>query len=489
MPNIVLKNRDGVPVEHPTDRVRLMMSDGNQQEFVNASSAPVLVPANIELDFSGGDMEIVPENGKAFSEITVVQPEALRPENIVKNVDIGGVIGTFEGSVISDEGYLVKAVDYDGTALAMSYLSEGDVFQLPGAPEHEGLVFDGWSSPIEVTGNNVIVPNGALTIGATYHTTSGATEIDIVLTKSTGLTFTFLSSRLTGKTSVDWGDGAVDNALTHTYSAHGKYTIKIFGVTKIANGGTSGGVVAVDNISVLAVRLGQSVTSIGNYAFYKCHYLTSVVIPTGVTSIGASAFQSCYSLKSIFIPASVRSVGNTAFNGCYSLTSVVISNGVTTLGTSVFGSCRVLTSIILPASATSIGTTMFNGCFELTSAIILGRISSIGSSMFANCYKLTNANIPSSVTSLGDSAFNSCNLSGSVIIPASVTSIGTATFYLCLGILEFDFTAFSAIPTIGATNPFKGFNPHFRILVPAALYDAWIVAENWSTYANYIVAV
>jgi hypothetical protein len=97
MPNIVLKNRDGVPVEHPTDRVRLMMSDGNQQEFVNADSIAVPVPVNVELDFSNGDMEVVPENGKVFSKVIVTQPETLVPENIVKDVEIGGVVGTFAG--------------------------------------------------------------------------------------------------------------------------------------------------------------------------------------------------------------------------------------------------------------------------------------------------------------------------------------------------------------------------------------------------------
>ena len=48
----------------------------------------------------------------------------------------------------------------------------------------------------------------------------------------------------------------------------------------------------------------NSVTSIGNYAFYGCTNLTSVTIPNSVTSIGDCAFEGCTSLASITIPNS-----------------------------------------------------------------------------------------------------------------------------------------------------------------------------------------
>ena len=46
----------------------------------------------------------------------------------------------------------------------------------------------------------------------------------------------------------------------------------------------------------------ESVTSIGNSAFYRCSSLTSVTIPNSITRIEGSAFSNCSSLTSITIP-------------------------------------------------------------------------------------------------------------------------------------------------------------------------------------------
>ena len=64
------------------------------------------------------------------------------------------------------------------------------------------------------------------------------------------------------------------------------------------------------------VTIPNSVTSIGDRAFYECTSLTSVTIPNSVTSIGASAFSRCTSLTSVTIPSSVTGIGDDAFHGC-----------------------------------------------------------------------------------------------------------------------------------------------------------------------------
>ncbi len=65
--------------------------------------------------------------------------------------------------------------------------------------------------------------------------------------------------------------------------------------------------------------MGDAVKSIGNFAFYGCSGLTSVIIPNGVTSIGGSSFYGCIGLTSVTIPESVTSIGKYAFYGCSGL--------------------------------------------------------------------------------------------------------------------------------------------------------------------------
>ena len=93
------------------------------------------------------------------------------------------------------------------------------------------------------------------------------------------------------------------------------------------------------------VTLPNSVTSIGDRAFYDCSSLTSIILPNSVTSIGEWAFRSCSSLTFITIGNSVTSIGYEAFVYCSSLTSITLPNSVTSIGESAFGGCSSLTSV------------------------------------------------------------------------------------------------------------------------------------------------
>ena len=80
--------------------------------------------------------------------------------------------------------------------------------------------------------------------------------------------------------------------------------------------GVAGELVIPDTIE------GDTVTSIGDGAFFGCCSLTSITIPESVTSLGDHAFCGCGALTSITIPESVTRLGESTFSLCDSLTAV-----------------------------------------------------------------------------------------------------------------------------------------------------------------------
>lgn len=56
-------------------------------------------------------------------------------------------------------------------------------------------------------------------------------------------------------------------------------------------------------------------------------------------------FNTCSGLTSVTIPDSVTSLGNKAFFGCSSLTSVTIPNSITSIGEDAFSNCKNLNEV------------------------------------------------------------------------------------------------------------------------------------------------
>ena len=147
-------------------------------------------------------------------------------------------------------------------------------------------------------------------------------------------------------------------------------------------------IVSFRNQKIESYIIPDSVTKIGDYAFFRCSSLSDIVIPDSVTDIGKCAFESCSSLSSIVIPDSVTDIGDYAFPDCSSLSKIVIPDSVTDIGKGVFQGCISLTKIVIPDSVTDIGDFAFSDCSSLSSIVI-----------------------PNSVTDIGDSAFFGCSLS------------------------------------------------------------------------------
>lgn len=115
----------------------------------------------------------------------------------------------------------------------------------------------------------------------------------------------------------------------------------------------------------------ETVTTIGEYAFYYSSKLTSVIIPKSVTSIGANAFHSCKKITLFELPEALENIGMRAFTGCEAVKSFVIPNAVTSIGRYAFEKCKTLETVTIGSSVNSIGRNAFNNCNSLTSIICL----------------------------------------------------------------------------------------------------------------------
>jgi len=115
--------------------------------------------------------------------------------------------------------------------------------------------------------------------------------------------------------------------------------------------------------SVTKITIGNTVTSIGNHAFYGFTKLTDVSISARVTSIGERAFSDCTALESVSIPERVTSIGNNAFAGC-NLKSVSVfgSKPATLVGNNAFPKKKA--TLTVPVGAEQIYSTTWKDYFD-----------------------------------------------------------------------------------------------------------------------------
>ncbi len=242
-----------------------------------------------------------------------------------------------------------------------------------------------------------------------------------------------------------------------------------------------------------SVTIPNSVTSIGDDAFYGCIGLTSVTIPASVTSLGNWAFSGCSGLTSVTIPNSVKSIGDLAFSGCSGLTSVTIPNAVKSIGDLAFSGCSGLTDINVSASNAnyqSIDGILYNKTGDTLiccpggkkgSVTIPNAVKCIGDDAFYGCSGLTSVTIPDSVTSIGDSAFSGCSGLTSVTIGNSVTYIDYYAFYGCS-----DLTSLTVKAMTPPTCEGVPFSVHDTLYVPKESVDLYKSTSPWNKFETII---
>ena len=127
------------------------------------------------------------------------------------------------------------------------------------------------------------------------------------------------------------------------------------------------------NTTGMTVIFGNTVKYIPAYLFATGYYetdevychISKIVFGNSVQTIGDWAFFSCYDLTSVSFPSSVRTVGTAAFKDCTGLKTMTADNGVETFGVGSFNGCTSLTTITIPKSTKTIGKCAFKDCVNL----------------------------------------------------------------------------------------------------------------------------
>lgn len=247
----------------------------------------------------------------------------------------------------------------------------------------------------------------------------------------------------------------------------------------------SGALIILD--SIIGGGITYIITSIGDYAFARCHGINSVQLTSSISSIGKYSFFDCDSLRTITLPKTITSIGEGAFSFCNTLDTINynIINPIL-IDLSLFGYSPALTTLnvgkdvqiipdfypirltdinvdsnnshyssnsgllynknvdtllqcpaqrtnafTIPNTVTTIGKSAFNGCSYLSSIILPNSITSIEASSFNYCSSLSSITLPNSLTKIGNYAFAHCRGLTSISIPSSVISIQHNAFNSC----------------------------------------------------------
>ena len=105
--------------------------------------------------------------------------------------------------------------------------------------------------------------------------------------------------------------------------------------------------------------------TIGGSAFYTCKALTSISLPA-VTTIGSSSFSCCYNMESYALGDGLTKIGDYAFYKNEKITELILGPNVANLGSNMINGCKMLTKIEIHSKPTKINSQAFYNCPSLT---------------------------------------------------------------------------------------------------------------------------
>lgn len=220
------------------------------------------------------------------------------------------------------------------------------------------------------------------------------------------------------------------------------------------------------------------------------------LLPNGYNESTKGDFQDCLSLKRVSLPDTLTLIGDHAFYGCENLEEINIPESVTRIGTLAFRGCTNLAIKDPKINATHIGydafyETQLSGVLSCPQLVKLeglhtefGQFQNTQLTKVADLGEITS--IPAGYNS-SRGVFHTCLQLNTVLLPSTITSIGAYTFYNCSSLTSIISLA-TTVPTLGS-NVFAGTpiaSGSGYIYVPDASVDAYKAATNWAQFSDVI---
>ena len=159
--------------------------------------------------------------------------------------------------------------------------------------------------------------------------------------------------------------------------------------------------------------------------------LTTLNFGDNVQSISQMAFKDCTSLTgTLTLPNSLTTIGDQAFYNCYGFEGIVMGNSVETIGNEAFRNCGGFKGeLTLPETLLSVGNNAFASCDEISTinynAINCTEMGNAQSPVFYDCASVAHINIGANVQSIPNYAFKRC----STVVDMSVAAEVPPTIY------------------------------------------------------------
>ncbi len=238
------------------------------------------------------------------------------------------------------------------------------------------------------------------------------------------------------------------------------------------------------NGNLTSVKLGASLESIGDYAFYYSDINEEIILPEKLKTIGYRAFaleQGIRDIDNLTIPASVTYIASYAFYNI-SFSNLKINDSTEPLYIGNQGNGAYRAYIGRNITGTPIGSVVEFGNLvteimswnkDITSVTFGSGIKSIPANAFSGA-KLYRVVIPSNVTSIGENAFKDNRLS-QITIGCGTTEIGANAFAGNNDIATINVTAVE--PPVATDDVFSTQNAQLNVLEESR--SAYENADCW----------